>query len=196
MKRYDCLKAIAPIFTNELVVTSVGAVRAEWHSLRPSDANLHLSNLGLASSVGLGLALTLPHRKVVVFDGDGSVLANLASLTTIANQNPKNLVHIVFDNSAYESSKGLQTATSGVTDLALMAKGAGIKNSYSTDNLEEFESLASAALRGNDVTFILAKVEYWAANVPPTTFDALEKKYKFIRHIEETEKISIQTVLI
>ena len=103
MKRYDCLRAIAPHFSEELVVTNLGAVRHEWQALRPHHGNYHLQNLGLTSSMALGLALALPHRQVVAFDGDGSLLLNLGSLATIANQHPKNLIHIVFDNECYES---------------------------------------------------------------------------------------------
>jgi hypothetical protein len=106
MKRYDCLRAIAPRFGDALVVTNIGAVRHEWQALRPHHGNFHLQNLGLTSSMALGLALALPHRKVVAFDGDGSLLLNLGSLATIANQHPKNLIHIVFDNECYESSHG------------------------------------------------------------------------------------------
>ncbi len=128
MKRYDCLRAIAPHFGEELVVTNLGAVRHEWQALRPHHGNYHLQNLGLTSSMALGLALALPHRKVVAFDGDGSLLLNLGSLATIANQHPKNLVHIVFDNECYESSRGAPTATAGQADLAAVARGCGIAN--------------------------------------------------------------------
>ena len=123
MKRYDCLRAIAPHFGDELVVTNLGAVRHEWQALRPHPGNYHLQNLGLTSSMALGLALALPHRKVVAFDGDGSLLLNLGSLATIANQHPKNLIHIVFDNECYESSRGAPTATAGQADLAAIARG-------------------------------------------------------------------------
>jgi hypothetical protein len=68
MKRYDCLKAIAPYFGEELVVTNIGAVRHEWQALRPHPGNYHLQNLGLTSSMA---PAALPHRKVVAFDGDG-----------------------------------------------------------------------------------------------------------------------------
>ena len=112
MKRFDCLRAIAPYFREELVVTNLGGVRHEWHYLRPYPGNYHLQNLGLTSSVGLGLALALPHRKVVVFDGDGSMLLNLGGLATMANLRPKNLILTVFDNECYESSRGAPTATS------------------------------------------------------------------------------------
>ena len=71
MKRYDCLRAIAPQFGEELVVTNIGAVRHEWQALRPHPGNYHLQNLGLTSSMALGLALALPHRKIVAFHRGG-----------------------------------------------------------------------------------------------------------------------------
>ena len=139
MKRYDCLKAIAPHFGEELVVTNIGAVRHEWQALRPHPGNYHLQNLGLTSSMALGLALALPHRKVVAFDGDGSLLLNLGSLATMANQHPKNLIHIVFDNECYESSRGAPTATAGQADLAAVARGCGFANVITAKTLAEFE---------------------------------------------------------
>ena len=191
MKRFDCLKAIAPHFTEELVVTNIGGVRHEWYSLRPHPGNYHLQNLGLASSVGLGLALALPHRKVVIFDGDGSLLLNLGSLATMANQNPKNLIHIVFDNECYESSRGAPTATSGVTDLAAVARGAGFTHVAAVADVQQFEDAFVEALKRNELSFILAKVEPGIAKVPPASFDSQENKYAFVRYIEKTENLQI-----
>ena len=136
MKRYDCLRAIAPHFGEELVVTNLGAVRHEWQALRPHHGNYHLQNLGLTSSMALGLALALPRRQVVAFDGDGSLLLNLGSLATIANQHPKNLIHIVFDNECYESSRGAPTATAGQADLAAVAAGVGDVPAAALDSQE------------------------------------------------------------
>jgi len=191
VKRFDCLKAIAPHFKEELVVTNIGGVRHEWYSLRPHPGNYHLQNLGLASSVGLGLALALPHRKVIVFDGDGSLLLNLGSLATIANQHPKNLIHIVFDNECYESSRGAPTATAGMTDLAAMAKGAGFSHVASVSDAQQFETAFLEALKRNNLSFILAKVDPGIAKVPPATFDSQENKYMFVRYIEKTENVRI-----
>jgi len=193
MKRYDGLRAIAPHFGEELVVTNIGAVRHEWQALRPHGGNYHLQNLGLTSSMALGLALALPHRKVVAFDGDGSLLLNLGSLTTIANQHPKNLIHIVFDNECYESSRGAPTATSGLADLAAMARGAGIANVSTVKTLTEFEEVFLRALKSHDLYFILAKVEPGAGDVPAAALDSQENKYLFVRYIEKSEKVKILT---
>ena len=193
MKRYDCLRAIAPHFGEELVVTNLGAVRHEWQALRPHPGNYHLQNLGLTSSMALGLALALPHRKVVAFDGDGSLLLNLGSLATIANQHPKNLVHIVFDNECYESSRGAPTATAGQADLAAVARGCGLLNVMTANTLSEFEESFLRALKSNALYFILAKVEAGAGDVPAAALDSQENKYLFLLYIEKSEKVKILT---
>jgi sulfopyruvate decarboxylase subunit beta len=191
MKRYDCLRAIAPSFGDELVITNLGAVRHEWQALRPHHGNYHLQNLGLTSSMALGLALALPHRKVVAFDGDGSLLLNLGSLATIANQHPKNLIHVVFDNECYESSRGAPTATAGQADLAAVARGCGFANVVRATTVAEFEQEFVRALKGNDLCFIVAKVEPGAGDVPAAALDSQENKYLFVRYIEKSENIKI-----
>jgi len=193
MKRYDCLKAIAPHFIEELVVTNLGAVRHEWQAVRPHPGNYHLQNLGLTSSMALGLALALPHRKVVAFDGDGSLLLNLGSLATIANQHPKNLIHVVFDNECYESSRGAPTATAGQADLAAIARGAGFANVATANTVGEFEQAFLRALKSNDLCFILAKVTVGAGDVPAAALDSAENKYLFVRYIEKSENLKILT---
>ena len=104
MKRLDCLKAIAGKVGDAFVVGSAGGATVEWYDLHPSEGNFRSRTLGLASSIGLGIALSLPHRKVIVLDGDGSLLMNLCGLPTAAWSAPRNLIHIVFDNSVYELS--------------------------------------------------------------------------------------------
>jgi len=193
MKRYDCLQAIAPNFGEELVVTNLAAVRHEWQALRPHGGNYHLQNLGLTSSMALGMALALPHRKVVAFDGDGSLLLNLGSLATIANQHPRNLIHVVFDNECYESSRGAPTATSGQADLAAIARGCGFANVITAKTLPEFTEGFVRALKDNDLYFILAKVEAGAGDVPAAALDSQENKYLFVRYIEKSENLKILT---
>src|ERR1044072_4392429 len=111
MKRFDCLRAVAVSAGEALVVSSAGAVTLEWHALRPSDGNFRVRTLGLCSSIALGMALGLPHRKVIALDGDGSLLMSLCWLPTSARMNPNNLLHIVFDNEVYEASGSKKTAT-------------------------------------------------------------------------------------
>src|SRR6202030_2075088 len=99
MKRIDCLKAIYPELDDCAVVTIMGAVAAELYSLGHRQNFFYLEHaMGLASSMGLGIALSRPDQKVVVIDGDGSALMNLGTFTTLARYAPPNLIHIVFDN--------------------------------------------------------------------------------------------------
>ncbi len=191
MKRYDCLKTLASQVNDALVVSSAGAMTLEWNSLHPNDGNLRVRTLGLCSSIALGMALGLPHRRVVALDGDGSLLMNLCSLPTIARMRPTNLVHIVFDNEVYEASGSKQTATGAGTDLVGIARAAGITNSQWAKTVDEFAKLAAAALGGNELCFIGVKVSTERTAVPPFPIDEVENKYRFMRHIEKSEKIEI-----
>jgi sulfopyruvate decarboxylase subunit beta len=191
LKRFDCLKAIAAKATDALVVTSAGAVTLEWHALRPSDGNFRVRTLGLCSSIALGMALGLRQRKVIALDGDGSLLMNLCSLPTIARMQPKNLVHIVFDNEVYEASGNKKTATAAGADLVGMARAAGIRQALWTYSVDEFTEVATDALNGHELFFIGAKVTTERVEVPPYPMDEVENKYRFIRHVEKTEKIDI-----
>ena len=191
MKRIDCLKALAEIAGDALVVTSAGGNTAEWNACRPSDGNIRTRTLGLTSSVALGMALGLPRRKVIALDGDGSLLMNLCALPTIARKNPPNLIHIVFDNRAYESSGEIGTATASGTDLVGLARSAGIKKALWVSSVDEFKQAVAEAVRGNTLTFIGAKIELFRSEVPPYPMDEVENKYRFIRYVEKTEKIEI-----
>lgn len=191
MKRFDCLKALAAVADDALVVTSAGAVTLEWNSLRPSDGNFRVRTLGLCSSIALGMALGLPQRKVIALDGDGSLLMNLCSLPTIARMAPANLMHVVFDNEVYEASAGKKTATAAGADLVGMARAAGIKNARWASSVQEFAEAAAAALRGKGLAFIGAKVGTERSAVSPYPMDEVENKYRFIRHVEQTENLDI-----
>src|SRR5918992_4117986 len=138
MRRFDCLQIIASQVDNALVVSSAGAMTLEWNALRPADGNFRVRTLGLCSSIALGMALGLPHRKIIALDGDGSLLMNLCSLPTMARMRPGNLLHIVFDNEVYEASGSKKTATACGTDLVEVARAAGIKNSRWANNLSDF----------------------------------------------------------
>src|SRR6266851_9575277 len=127
MKRLDALRAIYSHLEDRVVVTIMGAVAAELQSIGHRPNFFYLQHaMGLASSMGLGIALTRPDRQVIVFDGDGSVLMNLGGLTTLARYRPPNLVHVVFDNESLLSVGGFPPATSTGSDLEGVARASGI----------------------------------------------------------------------
>jgi len=191
MKRLECLSLLGPLIKDDdLVVTTLGWVAGEWFAVRHKESNLYQVNMGMCTPLCLGLALVLPHRRVVAIESDGSVLLNLGAMTTLANKRPPNLTVIVFDNQCYMATGGLPTATAGVTDLAAMANGAGIENSYSVSSLNGFEREARAALQRKGLSYIVAKVEA-AGQRMSTDMDGKEGKYRFVRYIERTEGIKI-----
>jgi sulfopyruvate decarboxylase subunit beta len=193
MKRFDCLKLLASMIdAKTIVVANVGPISREWNALRPSDANLLQVNLGLCAAVGLGISVSLPQRQVVILDGDGNLLLNLASLADMANQDLKNTVHIVLDNEAYEGGGGLRSATGGKADLSAIARGAGVPHTRVVTTLEEFESETRQSLNRAGHRFIVAKVEKGSvANLPTITLDGKEAKYRFARYVESTEGVQI-----
>jgi len=195
MKRFECLQAIAPLIKNELFITTAGGATAEWNAVHPSDGNIQVKTLGLCSSIGLGLALALPKRKVFVFDGDGALWMNLGTLATIGLHHPKNLIHLCWDNQQYESSGGEPTvATAGKIDFAGVASNAGVKSSRSASTVDELKQAVSHGLSHDGPHFIWARIEAGRAEAPPLQYDELENKYHFIRYVEETEGIDILRV--
>lgn len=185
MLRIDCLRAVYPQLENCLVVTIMGATAAELQSLGHKPNFFYLQHaMGLASSTGLGLALCLPEQTVVVFDGDGSLLMNLGTLSTMARYRPKNLVHVVFDNESLLSVGGFPTATSTGTDLEGIARASGIPHVVTLRSVDEFKRAISHAMQGKELTTIIAKVEAAGPSVYVTDLALLENRFQFRRHIQ------------
>ena len=191
MKRVDAMRAIYADLEAEgrVVVTIMGAVAAELQGLGHRPSFFYLQHaMGLASSLGLGIALSRPALKVIVLDGDGSVLMNLGGLTTLARYRPRNLVHVVFDNESLLSVGGFPTATSTGSDLAAMAKGAGIPRTAVARTLDEFTTAFGEALRANDLTTLVAKVEAVGPAAFVTDLSLLENRYQFQRHLQSLKE--------
>jgi sulfopyruvate decarboxylase subunit beta len=185
MLRLDCIRSIYPEFEKCLVVTIMGAVAAELQSLGHRPNFFYLQHaMGLASSTGLGLALSLPQQKIVVLDGDGSVLMNLGGLSTMARYKPKNLVHIIFDNESLLSVGGFPTATATGTDLAGVARASGIEAVSTAKTCEEFTQKVKKAIGGNQLACIVAKVEAAGPSKFVTDLPLLENRFQFRRYIQ------------
>jgi thiamine pyrophosphate-dependent acetolactate synthase large subunit-like protein len=190
MTRYECLQVLKPLVTNHLIVTSQSGQRIEWGSLSNHDGNLLLGEMGAALCVGAGLALALPHRPIVVLESDGSVLLSLSGIATIANLGIHNLAVFVFDNGMYSGTRISEpTATGGKTDLALVARAAGIERSVCASDLESFKEYAAMALTGKDLSFIVCKVQesLMHREIPRPDTDLVENKYRFVRYLQKTE---------
>ena len=186
MQRLECLRAVHPRLTDCLVVTIMGAVAAEMQSLGHRPNFFYLQHaMGLGSSTGLGLALCLPQQKIVVFDGDGSILMNLGGYTTMARYRPKNLVHVVFDNESLLSVGGFPSATSTGTDLEGVARASGVPRSMTVRTVDEFTATFDDAMRNQELVSIVAKVEATGPKAYVTGLSLLENRFQFKRYIEE-----------
>jgi phosphonopyruvate decarboxylase len=190
MQRYDYLRAISED-TQDALVVSTGWASREWWAVRPGDGNLKTRTLGLVSSIAAGLAIALPHRKVIAIDGDGAFLMNLCGLPTIAQQRPGNFIHLLFDNEIYEASGGTATASRNA-DSVRIAKGAGYKHALWIGSVEEFRQEFRRAWDRNELSLIAVKVDPGQPKeLPPLKLDEIENKYRFIRYLEATENKGI-----
>jgi sulfopyruvate decarboxylase subunit beta len=189
MLRIDCLRSIYSELENALVVTIMGAVAAELQSLGHRPNFFYLQHaMGLASSTGLGLALCLPEQTVVVIDGDGSLLMNLGGLSTMARYRPKKMIHIVFDNESLLSVGGFPTATSTGTDLEGIARAAGIPAVSTVRSVDNFKAAVTNAMKGNELTTIVAKVEAKGPSGYVTDLSLLENRFQFRRHVRSVKQ--------
>jgi sulfopyruvate decarboxylase subunit beta len=188
MRRRDAMEAVYAELDRCVVVTIMGAVAAELQSIGHKPNFFYLQHaMGLASSMGLGIALSRPELTVVVFDGDGSILMNLGALTTLARYRPRNLVHVVFDNESLLSVGGFPTATSTGSDIAAMAAGAGIPRTRTVLTIDEFKTAFTDAIAAHDLTTIVAKVEAVGPSGYVTDLSLLENRYQFQRHLRSLQ---------
>jgi len=195
MKRYDCMTRLAARLKDELVILSLGASVDEWYNAAPHmrAASLFQQQLGCVTPQALGLAAGLPHRRIVSLDTDGGMMFNLGILATLANEQPKNLFVVVWDNECYQSIGGPPTHTAfGRVDIAAIARGAGIGQAHTVRDLEDFDRHCAAGLAAAEPYVVVAKV---AGTVQPDIrrkhSDGREDKYIFVRHVEATEGITI-----
>ena len=185
MLRIEAMQAIYPQLEQCVVVTIMGAVSAELQSLGHQPNFFYLQHArGLASSLGLGIALARPELKVVVFDGDGSILMNLGGLTTLARYRPTNLVHVVFDNESLLSVGGFPTATATGSDIAAMAAAAGVPRTATVHDLDAFVAAFEEALGTEQLTTLVAKVEAIGPKAFVTDLPLLENRFQFARYLK------------
>jgi sulfopyruvate decarboxylase subunit beta len=196
MKRVEAMQAVYADLKGCAVVTIMGAVAAELQSLGHCTNFFYLQHaMGLASSVGLGIALSRPDVRVIVFDGDGSLLMNLGGLTTLARYRPRNLIHVVFDNESLLSVGGFPTATSTGSDLAGIASAAGVPRTATVRDLDGFVAAFREAVAASDLTTLVAKVEAVGPSGYVTDLTLLENRFQFQRCLRGIEGIKGSEIL-
>ncbi len=191
MKRAECIAMLYPELDDVAVVTIMGACAQELYDLGHKENFFYLQHaMGLASSIGLGLAAHLPHQKVVVLDGDGSLLMNLGTLATLARYHPRNLVHFIFDNGSLLSTGGYDShTTTGTCDLAAMARAAGIEHVAKVDTVVDFGEAAIAAFARDDLSVVVAKVAAVGPNHYGMDLQLPENAFRFKRWIASRKPV-------
>ena len=187
MERARCLEMIYPELEDRAVVTIMGACAQELYDLGHRDGFFYLQHaMGLASSIGLGLAAHAPDERVIVLDGDGSVLMNLGTFATLARYRPPNLIHVVFDNGSLLSTGGYASQTaSGTTDLAAVARGAGIEHVVGVSDELAFGEAFIDALERADLTVIVARVRATGPDHYGMDLALPENAFRFRRWVAE-----------
>lgn len=182
MKRIEAIKKITTQLNDELVICNIGFPSRELYSVKDSPNHFYmLGSMGMASSIGLGLSLS-QKRKVVVLDGDGSLLMNLGSLVTIYNQNPQNLVLVVLDNECYGST-GDQCTYAATTNLKNIAEAVGFKKTFFFMDKINLKPVLDA----DGPVLVHIKINPGNADVPVIPMEPEEIKARFMEEVTKNK---------
>ena len=155
----DALTVLTPLLHDEVCVCSNGYVSRAVYGARDTEASFYMiGSMGLASSIGLGVAKAQPARRVIVLDGDGNVLMNLGTLATIAVAAPANLLHVCFDNGAHAST-GAQPTISDRVRLEAVAQAAGYRWTRRVETPHALREIAPSFLAERGPAFLLVRTE-------------------------------------
>ncbi|MGB3553837.1 MAG: sulfopyruvate decarboxylase subunit beta [Jannaschia sp.] len=182
MIRSEILRDIAPILRDQLVVCNIGIPSQELHAIDDQPTNFYmLGTMGLASSIGLGLAMAQP-KPVISIDGDGSILTNMGTLPTIANNVADNFILMIIDNGSYGSTGDQPTYTGKKTSLAKVAEACGCDNVVEC-RAEDTGKVLQAALDGKKMTVMVVKCESGNAKMPVITMDPVIIRDRFMKAV-------------
>ena len=178
MQRRDAIEIIMKSIEDELIVCNIGFPSRELYDIKDRDENFYMiGSMGLASSIGLGLALSRPDKDVVVIDGDGALLMNMGSLVTVNACKPKNLTWIVINNGAYGSTGNQETYAKDL-DLVKIADSVGLKSH------NFFDIFLKSKIKDNECNFIVINCEPGNSTAPIIDLTPEEIKERFIEAID------------
>lgn len=183
MIRSEIIKNLLPVFADHFVVCNIGLPSQELHLMGDKPSNFYmLGTMGLSSSIGLGVALA-QKQKVISIDGDGSVLTNLGTLPTIANNVADNFILLIIDNGSYGSTGDQPTYAGKKTSLAAVAEASGCENVVECQ-AEQAPEVLQAALDSDKMTVIVCKCESGNIKVPVITMDPVVIRDRFMKTLE------------
>jgi sulfopyruvate decarboxylase beta subunit len=186
MKRSEAIKAIVECLNDEIIIACNGMISRELFSIKDSPRNFYmLGSMGLASAIGLGVALAKPNKKIITIVGDGNMLMALGTLATIGKVLPKNLIHLVLDNECHESTGGQDTASS-VTKLDIIATSSGFSSSQYVESVEGLKKVLNRLLNVKGPSFVHAKISREKADVPRVSVKPVDIKNRFMKVLGES----------
>ena len=176
----------------DILIAALAGTTNECFQTLHRPANLYLIGMGMVTPVAFGLAKALPKRRIIALDTDGSLLLAPSILPVVGSYQPKNLCIMAFDNEhLYGSRGGPASQTAHGTDLAMMARGAGVADAETIENMERFTAAYSRFLSEHGPTVIVCKVEPVYIRGEGPNFNGQENKFRLIRQIEKIEDIKI-----
>ena len=183
MIRSEVLKSLIPVISDHFVVCNIGLPSQEMHLMDDQPTNFYmLGTMGLSSSIGLGVALA-QKQKVISIDGDGSVLTNLGTLPTIANNVTDNFILLIIDNGSYGSTGDQPTYAGKKTSLTVVAEACGCENVIECQ-AEDAPATMEQALASNKMTIIVCKCESGNIKVPVITMDPVTIRDRFMGELK------------
>lgn len=185
MRRIEAMKIIAEhLGERDLVLVNLGDPCKEFYKIADSPRVFYmLGSLGMVSSIGLGLSLSVKDRRVVVLDGDGSLLYNLGSLVTISRYSPENLYWFVLDNNAHGSTGFQQSYDPRKTDLAEIARAAGIRSVFRAEREDELDRICEEMFKLRGPALAHVRIERSSEKLDPIPLSPLEIRIRFMREI-------------
>ncbi|MEP1766341.1 MAG: sulfopyruvate decarboxylase subunit beta [Sulfitobacter sp.] len=183
MIRSEILRDIAPIIRDQLVICNIGLPSQELHMIDDQPTNFYmLGTMGLSSSIGLGLALA-QDKTVISIDGDGSVLTNLGTLPTIANNVADNYILLIIDNGSYGSTGDQPTYAGKKTSLAAVATACGCENVIEVQD-KDLAPVLQSAIAGKKMTVIVCKCDSGNIKLPVITMDPVVIRDRFMKSVK------------
>ena len=159
MIRKEAISTVVEKIGNQPIISANGFISRDLFEVCDKNSNFYMiGSMGLASSIGLGVALKNPRKSVFIFDGDGNILMNLGSLTTIASQKPKNLIHVVFDNSVHEST-GSQPTNTNFVSIEKIAKACNYNHTFTVKTKNNFEKVLRKTKKLKGPIMIVVKIQ-------------------------------------
>ena len=185
MKGSEAIETILDCLRDEVIIACNGLISRKLFFLKDRPANFYmLGSMGLASAIGLGVALIKPDRKIVALVGDGNMLMSLGTLATIGQVSPRNLIQVVLDNECHESTGGQDTTSSAIR-FALIASSCSFKNAHHVDSQKSLKSVMRGVLCLDGPSFIHVRIDTEEIELPRISIEPVRIKERFMRELAE-----------